>query len=104
MTKQLALATNAEFLSEIPEGARETFIGQFKQWELEQKQQRYGNTTALLSEDEIEQFNTAVERIADKLGISEELATIDALLAARSTRAARILTAAYSTKPSYSHE
>ena len=98
MTKQLALATDTEFLSEIPEGVRETFIGQFKEWELEQKQCRYGDTTVLLSEDEIEQFNTAVERIADKLGISGELATIDALLTARNTRAARILTAAYSTE------
>ena len=94
MTKQLALATSAS-LSAIPEEIREVFIGQFEEWESEKKQQRYGETTALLSADELEQLNTAVERMADKLGISGELATIDALLKARNNRAAKILSAAY---------
>ena len=51
--------------------------------------------TILLSEREKEQLNTAVESIADKLGIKRELATIDALLQARNTRVSRILNAAY---------
>lgn len=95
MTKQPALCANMEYPSDIPEDIRETFIRQFEEWDVEQQQQNNMENTALFSEDELEQLNTAVESVADKLGIRGELATIDALLKARSTRAARILTAAY---------
>lgn len=98
MNKQLAFATNVDHLSEIPQEIRDTFIKQFEQYESEQKQQKSTEATALLSQDEIEQLNSAVESIADKLGISGELAAIDALLKARNTRAARILTAAYGSE------
>ena len=93
MNKQFA--ADAEHLSEIPQEIRQTFIQQFEEWETEQKQYRCSEAAPLLSNDELDQLNTAVESIADKLGISEELATIDALLQARNTRAARILSAAY---------
>ncbi len=96
MTKQLAPTADAGHLSEIPREIRQTFVQQFEECETEQRQRRYRQAAPLLSADEIDQFNSAVETIADKLGISEELATIDALLQARNTRAARILSAAYS--------
>lgn len=92
MTKQLALATEAEHLSDIPQDFRGSFIRQFE--EEEQRQNMRAEATTLLSQGEILQFNTALDRIADKLGIGGELDLIDALLEARSARAARVLRAA----------
>ena len=95
MTKQQLLPFGTEYPSDIPEEFRETFIQQFEEWEVEKQRQTDIENATLLSEGEKEQLNTAVESIADKLGIKGELATIDALLQARNARVSRILSAAY---------
>ena len=95
MTKQQLLPFGTEYPSDIPEEFRDTFIQQFEEWEVEKQRQTDIENATLLSEGEKEQLNTAVESIADKLGIKGELATIDALLQARSARVSRILNAAY---------
>ena len=95
MAKQQLFPFGTEYPSDIPEEIRETFIQQFEEWEVEKQRQMDIENTILLSEREKEQLNTAVESIADKLGIKRELATIDALLQARNTRVSRILNAAY---------
>lgn len=98
MTKQLALAPDVDHLSDIPQDIRDIFIKQFEESDPEQQLRRDPETTPLLSKEETEQFNSAVENVADKLGITGDLATIDTLLKARSTRVARILTAAFGSK------
>lgn len=96
MTKQQLLPFGTEYPSDIPDEIRETFIRQFEEWEVEKQRQMEIESAVLLTAGEKEQLNTAFESIADKLGIREELASIDALLQARNTRVSRILNAAYS--------
>lgn len=98
MTKQAAFLFSTNRSSDVPEEFRKHFIRQLEEWEVEQQRQRDTQTTALFSEDEVEQLNAAIESMADKLGISEELATIDSLLQLRNARVARLLRAAYLTK------
>ena len=86
--KQQLIPFGAEYPADIPEEIRETFIRDFEEWEVEKQRQMDLENTALLSDVEKEQINTAVESIADKL------VTIDTLLQARNRRIARILTAA----------
>lgn len=87
-----------DHLSDIPQDIREIFIKQFEESDPEQQPRRDPEATSLLSKEETEQLNSAVENVADKLGITGDLATIDTLLMARSTRVARILTAAFGSK------
>ncbi len=84
-------------LFDIAEEEREAIVRQLEEWgELRRSQEI--ETKALLSADEVDQLNAAVDVVADKLGFSGELATIDTLLRLRNTRIARVLSAAYVTE------
>ena len=98
MSKQAAFLFSTDCSSDVPDEFRKHFIRQIEEWEVAQERRKDTRTSTLFSEDEVAQLNAAIESLAKKLGINEELTTIDTLLQLRSARVARVLRTAYLTK------
>lgn len=78
----------------IPEAIRKTIVRELEEQGPQCSRSRQLQSSALLSTDEAEQLNAAVDTVADKLGFSGELETIDGFLRLRNRRVVRILSAA----------